>query len=89
MSYSIYIVQKLNKYKADVQYQGCRKTKTFAKKSDAKAWAIETERDMMLNHNTQLALSSTVKVISLYDALSAYARDVSPTKKTAKKSKKC
>lgn len=88
MSYSIYIVQKSSKYKADVQYQGFRKTKTFAKKSDAKAWAIETERDMMLNHNTQLALSSTVKVISLYDALSAYARDVSPTKKTVKKEQK-
>lgn len=88
MSYSIYLVQKSNKYKADVQYQGCRKTKTFAKKADAKVWAIETERDMILNHNTHIALSSSVAMISVYDALSVYARDVSPTKKTAVKEQK-
>lgn len=87
MSLSIYQLANA-KYKADVQYQGIRKTKTFAKKSDAKSWAVVIEREIMLDYQTQQALASEICIVSMYDALSAYARLVSPAKKTGKKEQK-
>lgn len=87
MSLSIYQLAN-SKYKADVQCHGIRKTKTFAKKSDAKAWAVAFEREIMLDYQTQQALTSEVRIISMYDALSAYARLVSPSKKTGEKEQK-
>lgn len=87
MSLSIYQLANA-KYKADVQYHGIRKTKTFARRSDAKVWAVAIEREIMLDYQTQQALASEVRIISMYDAISVYARLVSPAKKTGKKEQK-
>lgn len=83
MSCSIYQINN-GKFKADVQVNGCRKTKTFAKKSDAVKWAKEFERDVVLNAQSVQAISAPV-FLSLHEALSRYAQEVSVKKITGRK----
>ncbi|MFW1665089.1 MULTISPECIES: tyrosine-type recombinase/integrase [Acinetobacter] len=83
MSISVY--QKPNKkWKADVELEGLRKTKTFDKKIDATNWGRAAERDLILNAATEAALQSKV-VLTLREALQRYSDEVSIFKKTAKK----
>ena len=83
MSISIY--QRPNKkWKADVELNGVRKTKTFEKKIDATNWGRATERDLILNAATEAAIKKKV-VLTVREALQRYSDEVSIYKKTAKK----
>lgn len=83
MSISVY--QRPNKkWKADVELNGVRKTKTFEKKIDATNWGRVAERDLILNVATEVALKNKV-VLTVREALQRYSDEVSIHKKTAKK----
>ena len=83
MSISIY--QRPNKkWKADVELNGVRKTKTVEKKIDATNRGRATERDLILNAATEAAIKKKV-VLTVREALQRYSDEVSIHKKTAKK----
>lgn len=83
MSTSIY--QRPNKkWKADVELNGVRATKTFERKEDVVRWAKEKERDLLLNEATQRALKKSI-VMTMREALNRYAEEVSRYKPTGKK----
>ena len=74
------------KWRVEVNVNDIRKTKVCENETSAKNWAKETERDLILNGQTLKALRSEI-VITLSEALTRYASDVSSFKKTAKKEK--
>lgn len=83
MSSSIY--QRPNKkWKADVELNSVRATKTFERKEDVVRWAKEKERDLLLNEATQRALKKSI-VMTMREALNRYAEEVSRYKSTGKK----
>lgn len=73
-----------NKYRAEVKFNGIRKTKVHSTEADAKKWAVLTEREFILNHSTETAISKGI-VITFAEALRRYSNEVSMYKKTAKK----
>lgn len=72
------------KFRAEVKFNSIRKTKVHETEAEAKRWAVLTERELILNHATNDALSRKV-VITVAEALRRYADEVSKHKKTAKK----
>lgn len=86
MSLSIY-QRSSGKWKADIQIEGVRRSKTFERKKEAQAWAIFMQRELILNNQTQLAIAKHNIVITVAEALRRYASEVSTFKKTAKKEK--
>lgn len=83
MSSSVYTL-KNGKFRAEISLFGKRKTKVCTTKQEAKHWIAVTERDLLLNNNTQQALKQQ-PIITLEEALGRYSREVSIFKKTAKK----
>lgn len=83
MSLSIY-KQKNGSWRADLEAYGQRKSKVLRSKIEAKKWSEVQEREFFLNYSTNQALKSEI-VITVHEALSRYAKEVSMYKKTSKK----
>ncbi|SPL69948.1 tyrosine-type recombinase/integrase [Acinetobacter stercoris] len=83
MSLSIYKM-KNGILRADLAEYGQRKSKTGKSRSELLKWAKDQERELFLNHSTDLALNKKY-VLTLNEALGRYAKEVSMYKKTAKK----
>jgi len=83
MSLSIY-KQKNGSWRADLEAYGQRKSKVLKSKAEAKKWSEIQEREFFLNYSTDQALNRDI-VITVHEALSRYAKEVSLYKKTAKK----
>ena len=83
MSLSIY-KQKNGSWRADLEAYGQRKSKVLSSKAEAKKWSEIQEREFFLNYSTDQALNRDI-VITVHEALSRYAKEVSLYKKTAKK----
>jgi len=83
MSLSIY-KQKNGSWRADLEAYGQRKSKVLKTKSEAKRWSEVEERELFLNYSTDQALQRKI-VVTVTEALTRYANEVSPHKKTAKK----
>ncbi|KAA8733911.1 hypothetical protein F4V57_07630 [Acinetobacter qingfengensis] len=84
MQYITIYQLKSGKWRAEVRFEGLRKTKVHATEKDAKKWAVLQERDFILNHNTEIALKKKT-ILTVDEALTRYSNDVSQFKKTAKK----
>ncbi|AMW79773.1 integrase [Acinetobacter sp. TGL-Y2] len=83
MSLSIY-KQDNGSWRADLDSYGQRKSKVKKTKAEVKKWAEEQERELFLNYSTQVALNKKI-ILTMDEALSRYAKEVSLYKKTAKK----
>ena len=77
---------KNGKWRAEVNVDNVRKTKVHKNETLAKAWAQQTERDIILNNQTLAALRTDV-VLTLDEAFTRYSDEVSSHKKTGKKEK--
>lgn len=72
------------KWRADLEAYGQRISKVKNTKNELKKWAEEQERELFLNYSTKKALNNKI-VLTVEEALTRYACEVSMHKKTAKK----
>ena len=70
---------KNGKWRAEVNVDNVRKTKVHKNETLAKAWAQQTERDIILNNQTLAALRTDV-VLTLDEAFTRYSDEVSSHK---------
>ncbi|WP_151706811.1 site-specific integrase [Acinetobacter sp. TUM15064] len=83
MSLSIY-KQKNGTWRVDLVAYGQRKSKVLHSRAEAKRWSEVEERELFLNYSTQVALQRKT-IVTVSEALTRYADEVSFYKKTAKK----
>lgn len=83
MSLSVY-QQANGSWRADLRLLDVRCSKVKKSKLEVMKWAAERERDILLNHSTEMALKRDI-VLTVHEALSRYSNEVSSFKKTWKK----
>ncbi|MBJ8418754.1 tyrosine-type recombinase/integrase [Acinetobacter courvalinii] len=83
MSLSVY-QQANGSWRADLRVLNIRCSKVRKTKTEVLKWAMEKERDILLNNSTEEALKRKI-VLTVHEALTRYSNEVSRYKKTGKK----
>ncbi|MDQ1209764.1 hypothetical protein QE380_002687 [Acinetobacter baylyi] len=83
MSLSVY-QQANGSWRADLRVLNVRCSKVRKTKTEVLKWAMEKERDILLNNSTEEALKRKI-VLTVHEALTRYSNEVSRYKKTGKK----
>ena len=82
MSLSVY-QQANGSWRADLRVLNVRCSKVRKTKIEVLKWAMEKERDILLNNSTEEALKRKI-VLTVHEALTRYSNEVSRYKKTGK-----